>query len=181
MAKKAYPRRYAQAIFEIALERKELEKWQADLQNLAVAVADAGFLAVLENPKLKLEDKIQMVLKVLGDQNPLAFNLLSLLIARGSIGIVREIAAEYEKLLNNYRGVETAEVLTAVPLDENDLQKLTERIGSLVGKKVVLKTEVDPALIGGIVARVDGKLLDGSTRSKLEALRRELLTGERKR
>ncbi|MGD9143877.1 MAG: ATP synthase F1 subunit delta, partial [Dehalococcoidia bacterium] len=79
-----------------------------------------------------------------------------------------------QRLLDTYRGIEPAKVITAVPLDEKDKQKLTERLSAVVGKQVVLKAEVDPEILGGIIARVGGKLLDGSTRSKLAALKREL-------
>ena len=84
-------------------------------------------------------------------------------------------------MLDNYLGVEQAEVVTAVPLDENDVQKLAKNLGAVVGKEVVVKAEVDPEILGGIIARVGGKLLDGSTRSRLAALKRELVGAEKKR
>jgi len=80
--------------------------------------------------------------------------------------------------LDSYRGIEQAEVITAVPLDDKDKKRLEEHLGVVVGKKVVLKSRVDSSLIGGIVARIGGKLLDGSTHSKLMALRNELASGE---
>ena len=181
MARKAYARRYAQAVFEIALEKNELERWQADLPKVAAAVSDSNLLAVLENPKIKIEEKSRLLLKVLGDINPLALNLVLLLIARAGIGMIGEIAAEYQRLLDAYRGIQAADVTTAVPLDDRDKQELAEKLGSLVGAKVVLKSEVDPGILGGIIARVGGKLLDGSTRSKLIALKRELVGGGGKR
>ena len=174
MPRKAYARRYAQAVFEIALEKNELEWWQADLSKVAAAVSDSNFLAVLENPKIKTEDKSRLLSKILGDINPLTLNLLLLLISRSGIGMVGEIAAEYQRLLNAYRGIQTAEVTTAVPLDDRDKKKLAEKLGFMVDATVELKTEVDPDILGGIIARVSGKLLDGSTRSKLLALKKEL-------
>ena len=87
---------------------------------------------------------------------------------------VGDIADEYQRLLNAYRGIDEAEVLTAVPLDDGDKQRLAERLGAVVGKKVIIKAEVDSSLIGGVVARIGGKLIDGSTRSRLEALKKEL-------
>ena len=81
--------------------------------------------------------------------------------------------------MDSYRGIEQAEVTTAFPLDDEDKLRLEERLGATVGKKVVLKPEVDSSIIGGIVARIGGKLLDGSTRSKLVALKRELASAER--
>jgi len=181
MARKSYSRRYAQAVFEIALEKKELERWQADLQKIVSVVSDATFLAVLESPKLKFDDKTRLLSEQLGDLNPLALNLVYLLITRASIGIIGDIAEEYQRLLDRYHGIEPAEVITAVPLDDKDIQRLAENLSTLVGRKVVLKSEVDSSIIGGIVARVGGKLLDGSTRSKLAALRRELVGVGRKR
>ena len=181
MPRKAYARRYAQAVFEIALEKKELERWQSDLQKIVGTVGDASFLAAMESPKIKFDDKVRLLSERLGDVNPLVLNLVRLLITRAGIGMIGDIADEYQRLLDGYHGIEPAEVITAVPLDDKDIQKLTENLSALVGKKIVLKSEVDPRVIGGIVARVGGKLLDGSTRSKLAALRRELVGTERKR
>jgi len=181
MARKAYARRYAQAIFEIALEKKELERWQSDLQKMVNAVGDDVFLAALESPKIKFDDKTRLLTERVRDITPLALNLARLLIARANIGMIGDIADEYQRLLDSYHGIEPAEVITAVLIDEKDIQKLTENLSAMVGKKVVLKSAVDPGVIGGIVARVGGKLLDGSTRSKLIALRRELVGTERKR
>ena len=181
MARKAYARRYAQAVFEIALEKKELERWQSDLQKIVSTVGDDAFLAAMESPKIKFDDKVRLLSERLGDVNPLVLNLVRLLITRAGIGMIGDIADEYQRLLDGYHGIEPAEVITAVPLDDKDIQKLTENLSTLVGKKIVLKSEVDPRVIGGIVARVGGKLLDGSTRSKLAALRRELVGAERKR
>ena len=180
MPRKAYARRYAQAIFEIALEQKELDRWQSDLQKVADAVGNADFLAAMESPRLKLEDKNKL-LSELGDINPLVLNLVRLLITKAAIGMISGISNEYQRLMNSYYGIETAEVITAVTLDDREIRKVTEKLEAMVGKKVALKSRVDTNVIGGIVARVGGKLLDGSTRSQLAALKKELVSGERKR
>jgi F-type H+-transporting ATPase subunit delta len=174
MAKQAYARRYAQAVFEIALEKNELDRWQADLQKMVGVVSDSTFLAALDSPKIKIEDKSRFLKERLGDINPLALNLALLLITRTGIGVITEIAGEYKRLLDSYHGIETAEVTTAVLLDDKETQKLADRLGVLVDAKVELNTQVDPEILGGIIARVGGKLLDGSTRSKLTALKKEL-------
>jgi F-type H+-transporting ATPase subunit delta len=148
---------------------------------MADAVGESEFLAVLESPKIKIEEKSRLLSQVLADISPLALNLALFLVARASIGVIGEIAAEYQRLLDAYRGIQTADVTTAVSLDERDKRELDEKLSSLVGAKVMLKSEVDPGILGGIIARVGGKLLDGSTRSKLIALKKELVGGERKR
>ena len=174
MPKKAHARRYAQAVFEIALEQKELERWQADLQKIAAAFTDADFLAAMESPKIKFEDKSRLLAR-LGDINLLALNLVRLLIVRNGIGMIGEIAAEYRRLVDAHYGIKQAEVVTAVGIDDKDKDMLASRLSALVDSKVVVVSRIDPEILGGIIARVGGKLLDGSTRSKLAALKRELV------
>ena len=178
MAKKANAGRYAQAVFEIALETNELEQWQTDLQKVVAAVS-GDFLAALESPKIKFEDKSRFIKERLGAINPLTRNLMLLLIGRSSISIIGEIAAEYKRLLDKHRGIKTANVITAVEIDETDKMKLAAKLGDLVAAKVEITSQVDPGILGGTVIRVGGQLLDGSTRSKLAALKRELAGGER--
>ncbi|MFH1648056.1 MAG: ATP synthase F1 subunit delta [Chloroflexota bacterium] len=181
MPRKAYARRYAQAVFEIALEKKELERWQSDLEKVVGVTGDDVFKAALESPKIKIADKQRLLSERLGDISPLALNLVLMLISRGFVGVLGKVAEEYRRLLDAYHGIEKADVVTAVPLDDKDKDKLAERLSALVGSKVVLKAEVAPEILGGIVARVGGKLLDGSTRSKLAALKRELVGVEKRR
>jgi len=174
VARKAYARRYAQAVFEIAVEKQELDRWQSDLSRMASLGEDAAFTALVENPKLHFNDRARLLSERLGDINPLALNLVYLLVTGVRLGMVGEIADEYHHMLNSYRGIEEAEVITAIPLDDEERLRLAERLGNIVGKKVIIKPEVDSVLIGGIVVRVGGKLMDGSTRSRLESLKREL-------
>ena len=174
MAKKTHARRYAQALFDIAIERQELDKWQSELTKIAVLGEDPATAALLENPKLRFEDKKKLLAGVLTDVSPQALNLVYLLVTKGNLSIVEDIADDYQEMLDKYRGIERADVFTAVPLDDEDKRKLEARLGVIVDKKVIIKQEVDPDLIGGIVARMGGKLLDGSVRSRLAALKSEI-------
>jgi F-type H+-transporting ATPase subunit delta len=179
MPRKFNARRYAQAVLDIALEQKELDRWRTDLDKVVAALSDGTFMAVLESPKIKFEDKSRLLKVSLAGISPLALNLVMMLVARGNVNMVPEIAAEYRRLVDEYRGIESADVVTAVPLDKRDEEHLARELGGMTGKKVQLKSRTDPAIIGGIVARVGGKLLDGSTRSKLLALKKELASGGR--
>jgi F-type H+-transporting ATPase subunit delta len=161
-------------VFQIALEKGELDRWQSDLKRIASLQQDDVLVRLLENPKLPFSDKVRLLSERLADINPLALNLVCLLVARGRLGLLGEIAEEYQRLLDSYRGIEPAEVITAVPLEDEDKRKLEERLSDIAGKKVIIYPKVDPALVGGIVARFGGKLLDGSTRSRLEALKKEI-------
>ena len=175
MARRASARRYAQAVFEMAREKNELDRWQSDLRQIASLGEDAELMALLESPRLHFEVKAKLLAEQLRDINPLVLNLVYLLISRGRFGMVGDIMEEYQRLLDSYHGIEQAEVITAIPLVDEDKRKLSERLGALIDKKVVLKSEVNSNIVGGFVARVGGKLVDGSTHSQLLALKRDLV------
>ena len=176
MIRRIHVRRYAQAAFELALERKELDRWQSDLKKIASLAEDATIVAFLESPKIHFESKVKLLSEQLGDINPLALNLAYLLVKRGGFCWAGEIDDEFQCLSDSYRGIEQAEVITAIPLDKEDEQRLTERLGTVVGKKVVIKPKLDASIIGGIIARIGDKLIDGSTRSRLLALKSEIVS-----
>ncbi|MFC2007152.1 ATP synthase F1 subunit delta [Chloroflexota bacterium] len=179
MASTAYARRYSQAVFEIALEEKELERWQSDLSKIVSTVGDADISAFLESPRFRFDDKVRLITAGLEGISPLALNLVKMLVVKGRLNMMGDIAAGYQQLLDGYHGIEQAELVTAVPLDDAGKVKVAEYLGDIVGKKVVIKAETSPDLIGGIVIRIGGKLLDGSTRHKLETLKRDLVGMER--
>lgn len=180
MAISVYAKRHAQTVFRMAVEAKELNRWQSDLRKIASLVRDDAVFALLENPEVSFDDKARVLSERLGDINPQALKLVSLLVAKGRLGVMNDIADEYQRLLDNYRGVEgveVAEVTTAIPLDEEDKLRIAQRITEIVGKPVALKPGVDSSLIGGIIIRVGDKLIDGSIRSKLASLRKEMGRG----
>jgi F-type H+-transporting ATPase subunit delta len=144
---------------------------------VAALSGDTTVMALLEDPRVPFEAKAKILSGQLGDIEPLALNLVYLLVARGRLGMLGDIADEYRLLLDSYRGIERAEVTTAVALDEKDIAGLEERLGEMVGKKVVVEARVDSSLIGGVVARVGGKLLDGSTITRLMTMRKALAGG----
>jgi F-type H+-transporting ATPase subunit delta len=172
MAGRYSARRYARAVFEIALEREELDEWQSGLERIARLSQDETITAFMASPDISFKDKASALREILGDHSLLMKNLLYLLISRGRFNMLADIVAEYQRFLDDHYDIERASIATAVPLDEEDKKKLDERLGKIIGKKVISDNKVDPGLIGGVVVRVAGKLMDGSTRGKLEALKR---------
>lgn len=175
MARAASAKRYAQAVFQIAREKNEVEKWRFELRNIVATLSDPQLRPILEDPKFHLSDKEKLISKCLPEISRLALNFCYLLVAKERLGILEQIVSEYEHMADGYEGLEHAKVITALPLDEKDQESMSERLATLSGKKIVLETEVDPSIIGGFVARIGDKLIDGSTRSKLEVLKRKLI------
>ncbi len=173
------PKRHAQAVFAIALEQDQLDKWLQDLGQLSQLSHDPLFRAVMDNPKLSLQDKLGLLPDKVAGLSPLAVNLLALLVARDRLRLAPQIHQEYQKLLNAHRGIASAEVVTAVPLEAAEEKAITRRLEAITGAKVALTTRVDPSVLGGVVARIGDRLLDGSISGKLKALRKSLVTSGR--
>ena len=177
MVDSTYAIQQAQEIFKTALENNELNKWQSALRKISRLTRDTALVSLLENPEVSLDDKAQELSGRLGETDPQVIRLLSELVARGRLSAAEDIYDEYQRLVDSHRGIEgtvTAEVTTAIPLDDEDSLKIARRLTSIAGKPVVLKQKVDPKLIGGIIIKIGDKLIDGSIRSKLDALRREI-------
>ncbi len=175
MARVASAKRHAQAVFQLAQERNEVEKWRSELRTIAATLSDPQLRPILEDPKFHLSDKEKLISKCLPEISQLALNFTYLLVAKERLGILEQIVAEYERMADALQGLEHAKVTTAISLNEEDRKKLSQRLAAITGKRVVLTAEVDPAIIGGFVARVGDTLIDGSTRAKLEALKRKLV------
>ncbi len=171
MAGKVNAQRYSQAVFQFAEEKGELDQWQSDLIEITRLSEDVNVAAVLKDYKLSSEAKARLMSELLGNINPLAMNLIRLLLTRDSLSMIGDISDEYNHLLDIHRGIERGEVITAVPLTDEDKTKLEERLSSMMNKKVFVQSKVDPTLIGGIIVKIGGKLLDGSTHGRLEALK----------
>ena len=77
--------------------------------------------------------------------------------------------------MDEQNGLERAHVRSAVELDESSKKSLVDQISNIVGKKIELTTEVDPTIVGGLVARVGDKIIDGSIKTKLQGLRKSLV------
>ena len=177
MTSNVYTRRYSQAIFRMALENKDMNRWQSDLRKASSLMKDTALFSLIANPKIEFEQKKKTLEQRLGDVNPMVVKLLLMLAAKSRLVLIDDIAEEYQASVDNYRGIEgteVAEVTTAIPLDDDYQLKVAERITEIIGKPVLLKPKVDPNIIGGIIIRVGDKLIDGSLRSKLAALRKDL-------
>ena len=175
MPRIASGKRYAQAAFELAMERNELESWQVSLRKIAELSTDEAFAALVENPKLPFEVKKSLLEQRLGDVNPLALNLAYLLVHWGKLGTAGNVSREYDRLLDAYHGIEHAEVVTALSLDEKDKERISSQLGAMVNRKVIVDAVVDSSVIGGFTAKIGDMLIDGSVRNRLDALRRNLV------
>lgn len=174
MAGEVAAKRHAQAVFEIALEKNDLAKWRSDLDLMAAVFGDATLLPVLDNPRIRFEDKASAVTKNLSGVGELAMNLAKLLIMKRRVKLMPQIAREYGLRVDRHQGIEHAEVTTAVELDTGMEIKLKEQLAEVTGSQIFLEKKVNPEIIGGFVARVGDKVIDGSVRNRLQVLKNNI-------
>jgi len=168
-------KRYAQAFFELALEKGEPESWQVGLSKVTGIVTDIKIMGLLENPKLPFDAKKNLLKERLGKVDPLVLNLFYLLMSRGKLKILDDISRHYERLLDAHYGIEHAELITAVPLDDEFKKSLSTQFAEMVGHEVIIDAQTDPSVIGGFRARIGDTLIDGSIKNTLESLRKNLV------
>lgn len=175
----AIAKRYARAAFEVAQANDATDRWLEDLRRLGVAVSDPGVARWLAGGKVTAARKEEVLASVLTEPNPLLLNFIRLLIAKDRATLLPEIAAMFERSVNEAQNVAIAEVTTAVPIDEAEASRIAGQLSAMTGRNVIVNTRVDPEIIGGVIARIGDRVLDGSVRTRLVQLRRELASGAR--
>lgn len=176
MAQPISGKRYAQAIFDLAKENDQVEPWGEDLAVVAEAFSDADFSALLKHPDMSAVDKLAATATVLAGVNPLVRNLVDLLVAKNSVAAIPGVYTGYLELLDSHLGRQRVEITTAVTLEDAESERITNFVKDLVKREVVLTTKVDESILGGLVIQIGDRLLDGSTKARLESLRNTLHT-----
>ncbi|HEU4760397.1 MAG TPA: F0F1 ATP synthase subunit delta [Dehalococcoidia bacterium] len=167
-------KRYAEAALLLAREEGKLEAWSDGLAAMAALAGDPQAQRLLESTRVSLADKASLVDQALRGVEPLALNLARLLLRRGRIDLAPQIAEAFQELLDDERGISHAVVTTAVPLSQDEVRAVAEKLAQISGRQVIVETQVDESILGGLVARIGDRLIDGSTRSRLQALKRQM-------
>ena len=173
MADTQAAKRYAQATFAIARDGEAIAQWRTDLDDVAVVLAESDAAAWFAASRVAVAERQEAIERVL-DISPLALNLAKLLIAKGRTFEARAIANAFNRFADEHEGLAQAEITTAVPLRPDQVAAMEQRLGEALGKQITATASVDAGIIGGVVLRIDDHLIDGSVRSRLKRLRREL-------
>ena len=178
MLKGAIARRYAEAMFQIALKQNTVDRTLEDVKDITQVFANRKLAFLLREPKIPTQRKEKALREYLTDKVlPTSLNLTLLAVQRELVDAMPNIAKELETLVLNYRNEAIAEVITAAPLDQVHSDQVKQALEQSTGKSIVMTMRVDPSILGGVVARVGDQLIDGSVRYRLHALQRELLAG----
>jgi len=166
-------KRYAQAAFGIALESGTIAAWRAALDDIASVLAESSAAGVFADGRIPLEQRLAMVERSL-DVPALPLNLAKLLVSKGRSGEARAVAEAFGRMADEQEGIVHASITAAVDLSPQQVEGIEQRLSSSLGKTVQVTSAVDPGMVGGLVVRVGDRMVDGSVRTRLKRLRREL-------
>jgi F-type H+-transporting ATPase subunit delta len=166
--------RYANALFELALETNAIEAVKTELDRFDAIVADSADLTrLVRSPVFSAEEQLQALSAVLDRMGirGLAANFLKLVASNRRLFAVRDMVKAFRALVARHKGEATAEVTVAEPLKDAHVDALRAALKAVSGKDVDLDVKVDPAILGGLVVKLGSRMVDSSLRTKLNAIR----------
>ena len=140
------------------------------------AFQDSDFAALMKHADMSAADKRAATGSVLAGVSTMVRNLVDLLVSKGSVDSIADVYTSYTELLDQHLGRQRVEVTTAIALDEAEANRITSFVSELVRREVVLTTKVDESILGGLVIQIGDRLLDGSTKARLDGLKNRLHT-----
>ena len=168
--------RYARALFMVTEKRKETPRALEDLKGLVGVLEPAAAVGrTLGSPEIRLSDKRQAIKDAFkGRVLPIVAVFIDLLLRKKRLGGFDVIVVEFERLVEKAQGLQRAVVVSATPLLKPELDRLHRELERVTRSKIRLTTEVDDALLGGALVRIDGHVIDRSVRTLLDSIHRQL-------
>jgi F-type H+-transporting ATPase subunit delta len=173
----ASQRRYASAAFTVAARAGDYDAWVQALSEVARVLQMPSARSVFMSPAVPPAQKNAALDRILPSAPPMTRNFLHILVDRDRLDEVPGILDALRALINTQRGIITADVTTAVPLDTELEGQVAQRLATHFGRdpqKITIRSRVDPSIIGGVIARVGDEVIDDSVRGRIERLRRTL-------
>lgn len=164
---------YAEALFALAAECGQEKPYLEALESVNQAVADnPEYLDLLAAPSIPGGERAALLEQAFGDTLPeQALSFVLLLTAHGRIRSLPACVEEYRLLYQAAVAMSTATVTSAVALTEDQKTRLAEKLAQKFGRRIQLVCEVDEQLLGGLTVRLDGVVLDGSLRRRLQVVK----------
>lgn len=168
---------YAEALLDLASVDGKENEFASELEEVQkLTISEPLFVALLRDPAIATEERWNTIKTIFqGRVSPLFLNFLGVLNEKSRFAIFGEICAGYRVLLDKKQNRVRVEVTTARLLDEQQLGEVRDRISTALGKNATIEQKVDDSIIGGLVLRVEDRLMDGSVKAQLQAMRRQLI------
>ena len=169
--------RYARALLQLANEQKQAEPIRNELKSLReILEGNPAFKALLSDPGFSITRREALIQHTFAKRgSPTLVNFLGLLNSKGRIGLLPEIIDAYEDLLEEQLGNVEVDVTVSQKLSPEQLERVRQKVSTALGRNAVVHQYVDESIIGGLVLRVQDKLIDASVKHQLEMMKRQLL------
>ncbi len=167
-------KRYADALFEAGSDLNKIEDFYGELEILESAfTSEEKLIQILSHPKIKKQEKKDLVDKIFKESvSQEILNFLYILIDKNRESNILDIIGIYRDLYYNYKGILRVLAITAMPMKEASRERLASVLEEKLNKKILIRNKVDEDIIGGIRLEIEGKLIDGTIKGKLEAMAR---------
>lgn len=164
---------YAKGFLELAEAEGVVDKVESELFSIAQSFESSAELrSALTDPQLPAEKKTALLDELLGGKaSSLTVDLVQLVVRQGRASDLTSIARALVEMAAASRSMAVAEIRSAIPLDDETVQRLAAALGKATGKQLEVKVVVDESVIGGIVARVGDTVIDGSIAGRVDSLR----------
>jgi len=168
---------YATALFELAEEQHVTAQIGQELEEIAgIMAAEPKLGVILSDPGISKQDRAGTLQRLFeGRVSVLLMKFLNLLNEKGRLNKLAEIAGAFAAILEEKSGRVEVDVTVAVELNEPTLAAVGQRVSAALKREAVVHQYVDENIIGGLILRVQDKLIDGSVRAQIAALRQEML------
>ncbi len=181
MSETRVARRYAKGLLAVALEDRKIAEYGKELAAMSGLLVDNAELRnVIANPLHERASRRGILEILIGKQSvsPIMSQFFRLTLEKERLRYLPDIAAAYQRLVDDHTNVGRATVSAAVPIPPAAQEKIKEALQSATGKTIILSVEQDPELIGGIKAKIGDLVLDGSIKTQLDGLKNSLKRGE---
>jgi F-type H+-transporting ATPase subunit delta len=165
--------RYASALFDLARDQRQIESVGKSLDALGQALLDSKEFSELVSSPLVSRDEAGRAFAALAPDlglDPITANFLGVLARNGRKGELRNVIRVFGRLAAEHRGETTAEIVTARPLNDDQLAALRQQLRTRAGRDVNIEAAVDSNILGGIVVKLGSQQIDASIRTKLNRL-----------
>ena len=166
--------RYATALFELARENEALEHVESDIDAFQAMLDDSADLRrLVQSPVFSAEEQQRALSAVLDKAGigGITENFFGLIVQNRRLFSVRSMTSAFRALLADHRGEVTANVVSAEPLSDAQVDALKSALRETVGREVLMDTKVDETLLGGLIVKVGSRMIDNSLRTKLNNLK----------
>jgi len=177
MASDPLVKSYAEALFQVARAEETLDRVEEELTRLKKSLdSNAELREFLSNPQISSDGKKSALSQIFGEKiSPITLHWMNMVVDQGRQRRLPTMIEAFLTLTEDARDKVTAEVITSIPLSEDLAKRLEQELSKITKKRVFLKPMVDDSILGGVIVKIENKVIDGSVKHRLEEIKNEMV------